>query len=160
MTTLILKVLEMILNERGGYIVIPTRERCQICGVYNPVGFYTPDAMWKEVCPPHYQNSIICLLCFTKAGDEKLLPWEEGLELYPVSLITLDEARRNKIERPVKLIIELSYRGKEGITAPLLAEHAQLLSDYISSLEKEPEEPRRDELDLCSADVKNDLVYF
>jgi len=59
-----------------------------------------------------------------------------------MALKQTSKKRRKKMERPVKLIIELSYRGKEGITAPLLAEHAQRLSEYISDLEKEPEEVR------------------
>jgi len=47
------------------------------------------------------------------------------------------------MERPVKLIIELSCRGKEGITAPLLAEHAKVLNDYINYLELRNEIQRK-----------------
>lgn len=67
---------------------IPMRETCAMCHSVSPVGSWAPDNVWKEVVHPNWQTSVICLQCFIRRADEKLVPWEEGLKLYPVSLRT------------------------------------------------------------------------
>lgn len=62
-----------------------TREICAICGNIVRVGFWVPNAIWKEVVHIHYQNSILCLECFTKRADEKFIEWDKLIKFYPVS---------------------------------------------------------------------------
>lgn len=72
----------------SGMPVIPMRETCAMCHDVSPVGFHAPDQVWQEVVHPHYQNSVICLRCFIRRADEKLVAWENGIQLFPVSLHT------------------------------------------------------------------------
>jgi hypothetical protein len=67
-------------------IMIPTRERCQACQQPSPVGFSVPDDVWEAVVHPSLRNSILCLPCFISRADEKLIAWDEQIELFPVSL--------------------------------------------------------------------------
>lgn len=66
--------------------MITTRERCQMCHRYNPVGFHVPSWLWELAVHPHWQNSIVCLDCFIRGADEKMLRWERQIKLYPMSL--------------------------------------------------------------------------
>lgn len=74
--------------------MIPTRERCQMCHRYSPIGFHVPDWLWQLAVHPHWQNSILCLGCFIQGADEKLLRWDRHITFYPVSLAShLEEVR-------------------------------------------------------------------
>lgn len=66
--------------------IIPTRERCAACQQPSIVSFKARDDIWHAVVHPQFVNSILCLACFASRADEKLIPWEEGIELFPVSL--------------------------------------------------------------------------
>jgi len=66
-----------------------TREICKACGRVSRVGFSVPDDLWAEVVPEVYRDNVVCLACFTEWADESLRPWDEKIELYPVSLKTL-----------------------------------------------------------------------
>jgi len=67
---------------------IASREICKLCWHVNAVGFQVPDAVWAEVAPAHLLSSVICLQCFTRLADEKLIAWDRAITLYPVSLAT------------------------------------------------------------------------
>jgi len=71
---------------REEFEMIPTREVCSICGNISRVGFWVPDKIWKQVMSQ--QNDIVCLECFTKRADEKLIEWDKDIRLYPVSFKT------------------------------------------------------------------------
>ena len=62
-----------------------TREICKIC--YEPVrvGFNVPDEIWDEVVPKG--KNILCLQCFTKIADEKMIEWDKDIQFFPVSFI-------------------------------------------------------------------------
>lgn len=66
----------------------PTRERCAACQQISQVGFAVPDEVWEAVVHPQFINSILCLRCFVSRADEKLVPWDDDIELFPVSLHT------------------------------------------------------------------------
>ena len=69
-----------------------SREICKICWHVNPVGFSVPDAVWEAVVPLQFRSNVLCILCFARLADEKLIPWDEDIKFYPVSLYThLDE---------------------------------------------------------------------
>ena len=61
---------------------IPTRERCDMCGTRG-WGFYSP--LWKAVAGWR-KDSILCVQCFGKLGDERNICWLDGLEIHPSSL--------------------------------------------------------------------------
>lgn len=69
----------------------PHREICALCHEVSRVGFLVPDDIWRAAVHPHYQNSIICLRCFTRWADEKGVEWDRLIKFYPVSFITLRE---------------------------------------------------------------------
>lgn len=67
---------------------ISKRESCAICNDIIIVGFKVSNELWDECVKLFYQNSCVCLGCFARVADEKLLAWEKGIQLYPISLRT------------------------------------------------------------------------
>ena len=65
-----------------------SREICRICHHVNAVGFSVPDHVWQSVAPTPIRDSVICLSCFTRLADEKLIQWDKDIQFYPVSLVT------------------------------------------------------------------------
>lgn len=65
-----------------------TREICKICYNVNRVGFSVPDSVWKEVVPSDFRDRVVCLECFTRLADEKMVEWDREIEFWPVSLAT------------------------------------------------------------------------
>ena len=65
-----------------------TREVCKLCYHINAVGFRVPNEVWIAVVPSNLREAVICLACFTRLADERLVSWEAGIELFPVSLAT------------------------------------------------------------------------
>lgn len=63
-----------------------TREVCDRCHEISPIGFYSP--IWERVAGKRWKWSILCIMCFARLGDEKMIRWEQGLEFYPVSFAT------------------------------------------------------------------------
>ena len=67
----------------------PHREICALCHEISRIGFFVSDEVWKATIHLHYQNSIICLRCFTRLADEKSVEWDKNIEFFPVSWISL-----------------------------------------------------------------------
>ncbi len=65
-----------------------SREICKLCFRVNPVGFVVPDETWIAVTPPEYRSKVVCISCFAHLADEKLIPWDNQIQLYPVSMRT------------------------------------------------------------------------
>ena len=74
------------------------REICAICGHVSRVGFFVPDEVWKHAIHPFYQNSIVCLACFTERADEHLIDWSADIKFYPVSFAAHLEGRRPRLQ--------------------------------------------------------------
>jgi hypothetical protein len=71
-----------------------TRQICQRCHAIDRVGFLAPKELWRLVAGPHWEHSILCLVCFTELGDEKGIEWDvPEMEFYPVSYATLHRNR-------------------------------------------------------------------
>jgi len=68
--------------------MIASREICKICYHVNAVGFSVPDEVWAAVVPSHLRDRVICLSCFTRLADEKMVEWDRAIEFWPVSLVT------------------------------------------------------------------------
>lgn len=65
-----------------------SREICRICYHVNAVGFCVPDVIWHSIIPDPLKSSVVCLACFARLADEKVVAWEHDIELFPVSLAT------------------------------------------------------------------------
>lgn len=65
-----------------------SREICKACFHINPIGFNVPDEVWLAAVPLRLQESILCLQCFARLADERLIPWDRDIQLFPVSLAT------------------------------------------------------------------------
>ena len=62
------------------------REICTCCGRVTRMGFTVPDEIWQKAIPSFYQNSVLCIVCFGELADEALVPWDENIKFWPVSL--------------------------------------------------------------------------
>lgn len=66
--------------------MIASREICKICYHVNAVGFTVSSGMWEAAIPEKHHGDVVCLSCFTRLADEKLILWCEAITLFPVSL--------------------------------------------------------------------------
>jgi hypothetical protein len=67
------------------------REICRCCWRPSPVGFSVPDEVWKQSVHPRFQASVLCLGCFARFADERLVTWDEEIEFWPVSAASMTE---------------------------------------------------------------------
>ena len=93
--------------------MIPTREVCSICGNISRVGFWVPDKIWKQVMHVSLQNNIVCLECFAKRADEKLIKLRKkanDIEFF-VSTLEYDhqESCRNELCRKTRELRNLQH---------------------------------------------------
>lgn len=92
----------MIMLPKNG-----SREICKVCYHVNPVGFYVPDEIWRSVVPEALRASVLCLACFARLADEKLIRWEQEIEFFPVSLVShlraVNDAAGSHAPRPPDL---------------------------------------------------------
>lgn len=72
---------------------LTTRERCQMCHRYSPVGFHVPDDVWEASVHPHWRNGPLCIMCFAAGADERGVRWDDDIVFYPVSLRTHMDAK-------------------------------------------------------------------
>lgn len=63
----------------------PVREICSECGRVSPVGFWVPDRVWSKVMPDDRQHDVMCIMCFARLADQKMVQWDEEIEFFPVS---------------------------------------------------------------------------
>jgi len=76
-----------------------SREICKLCFRTNPVGFHVLDEIWKDTIPKKHQSDVVCLSCFARLADEKLIPWDRHIKLYPVSMFTHLEGVHEILEK-------------------------------------------------------------
>ena len=67
----------------GCHNMPPSRQICKLCGHVSVIGFYVPDKIWNDVVPGFYRDQELCLSCFARLADEKLIPWDEYIEIVP-----------------------------------------------------------------------------
>jgi hypothetical protein len=88
-----------------------SREIFKLCFRANPVSFHVPDDIWKDTIPPEHQSHVVCISCFTRLADEKLIPWDNHIRLYPVSMNThLKEIYENP-----QIVIVKGFRGEPAL---------------------------------------------
>lgn len=66
-----------------------TREWCNCCNNYSPVSFHVPDEIWNEVTMGKFQR--LCIMCFAKRADERLIDWAKDIQFFPFSLVSTDK---------------------------------------------------------------------
>jgi len=69
-------------------LAVGSRETCKACYHVNPIGFHVPDDVWLAVVPECLQGRVVCVQCFARLADEKLIPWDRDIEFFPVSMAT------------------------------------------------------------------------
>ena len=57
-----------------------------MCHQISSVTFWVPGEVWCRAVPKHWQHDPLCLSCFISQADEKLIPWDEEIKFYPVSM--------------------------------------------------------------------------
>lgn len=73
---------------------IPCRQYCAICGNLYAVDYHISNQeIWDEAIHPHYRGSTVCLECFIRRADEKMLPWDHWITFYPRSSRSLEIAK-------------------------------------------------------------------
>lgn len=65
-----------------------TREVCKRCDRESAVGFRVPDDLWKMVTQGRW--NVLCVACFTEEADALHVQWDEVIEFFPVSRVTLE----------------------------------------------------------------------
>lgn len=120
--------------------MICTRERCQLCGDISPVGFHVPDETWRAAVHPSLVHSVLCLPCFASMADEKLIRWDEGIRVFPVSLAG-HLASQGIGQVPTK-VVEALTRADSELSAyanhrPLSKQDALAASDLCRSALRE-----------------------
>ena len=64
-----------------------------MCHEVNRVGFWVPNDMWHRAVRKGFEDAIVCLQCFTRIADEKMLEWDKEIKFYPVSAVTHQNSR-------------------------------------------------------------------
>lgn len=77
---------------------LPTREACQMCHHARGLGFWVPRSIWEEVVHVHWRHGPLCVGCFARLADEKLVFWDHVVQFQPVSLATHLENRGMDVE--------------------------------------------------------------
>jgi hypothetical protein len=75
----------------------PHRQICSVCHREYGIDFQVPDHVWELATHRSQRNDLICLDCFARMADTRFVAWEEGLRIYPTSLITHIENHRAAI---------------------------------------------------------------
>ena len=75
-------------HDTASFRRIASREICKLCYHVNAVGFSVPDETWAAVVPEHVRDKVVCLSCFARLADEKLIEWDRDIEFFPVSMAT------------------------------------------------------------------------
>lgn len=69
---------------------------CRACWHPNPIGFVVPDAVWEQAVHPELQHEMLCIGCFARMADERLIRWCDVIELFPVSAAAMvDQGERD-----------------------------------------------------------------
>jgi hypothetical protein len=56
-----------------------------------------PDEIYKAAIRPQFRDGYICLECFVKEADEKLIEWDKDIIFHPYSGVTRMRINMKKI---------------------------------------------------------------
>jgi len=68
-----------------------SREICDSCHEIIRVSFWVDNNIWKQATPYKWENKHLCINCFTRFADERLLDWDKTIRFYPISKLRLDK---------------------------------------------------------------------
>jgi hypothetical protein len=71
-----------------------TRDTCKLCYHAITVSFVADNYIWQQTVPANVRDRPVCLGCFIRLADEKLLPWDRGIQFFPISLHKIVEAEK------------------------------------------------------------------
>jgi hypothetical protein len=74
------------------------RDFCNVCFQPNAFPFVVPDQLWKACVPTGLQKAELCVMCFAKFGDERLLPWEDFIEFNPISRVGVERHKQQALK--------------------------------------------------------------
>jgi hypothetical protein len=66
-----------------------TREICRCCWHPSPVGFDVPNEIWEASVHPEFRDTVLCLGCFARLADERLIEWDRDIEFFPVAAVSM-----------------------------------------------------------------------
>lgn len=77
---------------------IPCRMSCAICGGLHAIDYHVPEHLWNLAIHEYYSNSLVCINCFIRRADEKLLAWDNVIKIIGMTSM----ATQIKIQESVK----------------------------------------------------------
>ena len=114
-----------------------TREICQRCNQVSAVGFFAQPEIWAMVAG-QWRDSILCLTCFARLGDEKHVAWETGMQFFPVSYASHHAGRTSaQAGSESRSLLERCQERIRALRGSLRAEDMELLADLRRELGKE-----------------------
>lgn len=64
---------------------IPNRQFCDWCHEVCRIDFAVPNEMWDEVMATPNRIGRVCVNCFARRADEKMVRWCDSITLRPMS---------------------------------------------------------------------------
>lgn len=78
------------------------REFCSVCFHPNAAPFVVPDAVWHTCVPRAFQKAELCLMCFARFADERLIPWCQEIAINPLSRVGLEIHKQQQVQLAAK----------------------------------------------------------
>lgn len=66
-----------------------SRETCRCCWQPSPVSFFVSDEVWVAAVQPEFRHTVLCIGCFARFADERLVEWDREIEFFPVSAASM-----------------------------------------------------------------------
>lgn len=83
-----------------------SREVCRVCDHPNRVRFSVSDAVWEAVVPEKLRAHTLCLNCFVRLADEKVVYWDRDIKFFPVSFATSLDGGEKHPRAPILDVLE------------------------------------------------------
>jgi hypothetical protein len=77
-----------------------------------------PNDIWEHTVPAEHRSDVVCLWCFAHLADEKLIPWDQHIHLYPISMHThlaQVKMQRKKLEKSAQGFMSRRILKKGGL---------------------------------------------
>jgi hypothetical protein len=56
------------------------RQSCSVCKCDDKFNFDVPDAIWREVVPAEFRNTVVCLQCFDELARNRNIDYSDSIE--------------------------------------------------------------------------------
>lgn len=80
------------------------RQKCKVCGCRDKFDFTVPEAVWKAVIPPKYQNRVVCLACFDDFAKKNEVDYATSIKTlyFAGNKASIKFKQALTVERPVE----------------------------------------------------------